>query len=79
EVIEADIVISCAGLWGPKLARELLGMDIPMLPVEHGFGFSQPIESLAGLDDATEVARPMIRHQDHGMYLREWGSRIAIG
>ncbi|GAA1189385.1 GcvT family protein [Nesterenkonia xinjiangensis] len=79
DVIDADIVITCAGLWGPKLARELLGMDIPMLPVEHGFGFSTPVDSLTSLDEQTEVARPMIRHQGHGVYFREWGSRIAIG
>ncbi len=79
EVIPADIVISCAGLWGPKLAREMLGIDLPMLPVEHGFGFSRPLESLAGLDERTEVVRPMLRHQDHAMYFREWGDRIAVG
>lgn len=79
ETIPADIVISCAGLWGPKMARQMLGLDLPMLPVEHGFGFSRPLESLAGLDERTEVVKPMLRHQDHAMYFREWGSRIAIG
>lgn len=79
EVIPADIVISCAGLWGPKMAREMLGIDLPMLPVEHGFGFSRPVGSLAGLDEHTEVVKPMLRHQDHAMYFREWGNRIAIG
>lgn len=77
--LEADLVISCAGLWGPGAAREMLGIEIPMLPVEHGFGFSQPVSSLRGLDEPTEVVKPMLRHQDHAMYLREWGQRIAIG
>jgi glycine cleavage system aminomethyltransferase T/glycine/D-amino acid oxidase-like deaminating enzyme len=79
ETLEADIVVSCAGLWGPKLARQTLGMDIPMLPVEHGFGFSQPVASLADMDPQTEVVKPMLRHQGHAMYFREWGDRIAIG
>lgn len=79
EVIAADVVVSCAGLWGPKMAREVLGIDIPMLPVEHGFGFSLPVESLADMDSTTEVVKPMLRHQDHAMYLREWDNRIAIG
>ncbi|GAB3847107.1 GcvT family protein [Nesterenkonia populi] len=77
--IEADIVIAAAGLWGPGMARELLGFEIPMLPVEHGFGFSTSVPQLAGLDDRTETVRPMLRHQDHAMYLREWGRRIAVG
>lgn len=79
ETLPAEVVVSCAGLWGPGLARELLGFEIPMLPVEHGFGFSRPADQLAGPDEKTEVVRPMLRHQDHAMYLREWGQRIAIG
>lgn len=79
DLLPADIVISCAGLWGPGLARELLGVEIPMLPVEHGLGFSMPVRSLTDLDTETEVARPMLRHQDHAMYLREWGDRIVVG
>lgn len=79
ERIAADVVVSATGLWGPGMARELLGFEIPMLPVEHGFGFSTQLPQLADLDDTTETQRPMLRHQGHGMYLREWGSRIAVG
>ncbi len=79
EVLTADVVVCCAGLWGPGMARDMLGIDIPMLPVEHGFGFSAPVPSVSSLDAATEVARPMLRHQDFAMYLREWGDRIAVG
>lgn len=78
--IKADIVISCAGLWGPGVSRELLGFEIPMQPMEHGFGYSTPVPSLAGknsvLDEAT---RPMLRHQDFSLYLREYVDRIGIG
>ncbi|MCP3424977.1 FAD-dependent oxidoreductase [Rothia sp. AR01] len=79
ETLPADVVVSCAGLWGPKMARRMLGTDLPMLPVEHGFGFSTPVPSLTDVDAATEVVRPMLRHQGHAMYFREWGDRIAIG
>ncbi|WP_300344199.1 FAD-dependent oxidoreductase [Nesterenkonia sp.] len=79
EVIPADVVVCCAGLWGPGMARDLLGMEIPMLPVEHGFGLSRPVPALTALDAKTEVVKPMLRHQDHAMYFREWGDRIAIG
>ncbi len=80
DVIGADVVISCAGLWGPGLARDLLGgIELPMMPMEHGFAWSTPLRSLAGLDLDTEMVRPMLRHQDAAMYLREWGDTIAIG
>lgn len=79
ETIGADVVISCAGLWGPGLARDLLGFELPMMPMEHGFAWSTPLPSLAGLGDDVEVERPMIRHQDAALYLREWADTIAIG
>lgn len=79
QILEAEVVISAAGLWGPKLSRALLGFEIPMLPVEHGFGFSTPVQQLPQIDEAEEVRGPMIRHQDHAMYFREWGDRIALG
>lgn len=77
ETLPADVVLLCTGLWGPGMAREQLGLELPMLPVEHGFGFSLP--TTTGVDAATEVIKPMLRHQDCAMYLREWGDRIAVG
>lgn len=79
QLIPAEFVIAAAGLWGPGLSRDLLGFDIPMLPVEHGFAFSETLPQLRHIDEATEVIAPMIRHQGHAMYFREWGQRIAIG
>lgn len=79
DVIGADIVISAAGLWGPAMARELLGFELPMMPMAHGFGWSEPIGSLAAMPDDVEVIKPMLRHQDFAMYLREWGHTIGIG
>ncbi|MGJ9425330.1 FAD-dependent oxidoreductase [Nesterenkonia halotolerans] len=77
ETLSADVVLLCTGLWGPGMARDQLGLDLPMLPVEHGLGFSLPAPT--GVDAATEVVKPMLRHQDFAMYLREWGDRIAVG
>ncbi|WP_261624854.1 GcvT family protein [Nesterenkonia marinintestina] len=79
QTLDADVVVSCTGLWGPGAAREMLDLDIAMVPVEHGFGFSLPAPAVTDLDEGTEVGRPMLRHQDFAMYLREWGDRICIG
>lgn len=80
EHLPADLVISCAGLWGPQVARDLLGFDLPMRPVEHGFGFSEPLDSLRGrIGPIEELQRPMLRHQDFSMYVREYVDRIGIG
>lgn len=78
--VEADVVVACAGLWGPGVAKRLLGFELPMLPIEHCFGYSQPVPSLEGLnDEVDECKRPMLRHQDFAMYLREFNDRIGIG
>ena len=79
DVVPADIVIFSAGLWGPALARDLLGFELPMMPMEHGAGRSEPVPSLTTLSDEAEVARPMLRHQDFAMYLRDWGYTISVG
>lgn len=79
QTVDAEVVVSAAGLWGPGLSRELLGFEIPQLAVEHGFGFSAPLPQLEHIDEAAEVIRPMVRHQDYAMYFREWGHRIALG
>lgn len=80
EMVAAEIVVCCAGLWGPGVAKNLLGFELPMLPVEHGFGFSRQVPSLAGLnDELDEAKRPILRHQDFSMYFREYNDIIGIG
>ncbi|MGH3086790.1 MAG: NAD(P)/FAD-dependent oxidoreductase, partial [Rubrobacteraceae bacterium] len=34
--IEAEIVLSCAGMWGPKLGR-MVGMTVPLTPMQHQY------------------------------------------
>lgn len=80
EHIPADIVISAAGLWGPGVSRELLGFEVPQQPFEHGFGYSKPLPSLRGrYTELEEASRPLLRHQDFSLYVREYVDRIGIG
>ncbi|WP_449279099.1 GcvT family protein [Leucobacter sp. GX24907] len=75
----ADIVVSCAGFWGPNIGK-MVGTSIPLLPLGHQFAWTKPVESLIGAnryDDAT--SRPILRYQDRDLYFREWGDRIGIG
>ncbi|WOF23464.1 FAD-dependent oxidoreductase [Microbacterium betulae] len=80
EHVPADVVVSCAGLWGPGISRDVLGFELPMQPMEHGFGHSGPVPSLAGRNTPLdETSRPMLRHQDFSLYLREYVDRIGVG
>lgn len=76
--IEADIVVVCAGLWGPGLGK-LLGLELPMVPMEHCSSHTSVLPSLAGFCEEVEIDLPMVRHQATGSYLRQMGDRLTWG
>ncbi|MGJ5724218.1 GcvT family protein [Brevibacterium sp. H602] len=77
--IPADIVVSCAGFWGPKIG-EMVGTPIPLLPLGHQFAWTTEVPSLVGANELPAGAkRPILRYQDKDLYYREWGERIGIG
>ncbi|MGO1885036.1 MAG: GcvT family protein [Citricoccus sp.] len=76
---QADIVVSCAGFWGPNLGR-MVGTEIPLLPLAHQFAWTTQVPSLAGVNELPSGAsRPILRYQDRDLYYREWGDTIGIG
>ena len=78
-VIEADIVVSCAGFWGPAIGA-MVGMDVPLLPLAHQYAKTGQIAELVGRnDEASEIGMPILRHQDADLYFREHVDRIGIG
>lgn len=79
EVIEADIVVSCAGFWGPVIG-EMIGLTVPLLPLAHQYVTTDALPELAGRNTGTNGATlPILRHQDKDLYYREHGDRIGIG
>ena len=76
----ADLVVSCAGFWGPKVAR-MAGLELPLLPMAHQYVRTTPVAALAGrrADPLTEALLPILRHQDRDLYFREHEDRIGIG
>lgn len=77
-VLEADVVVVCAGLWGPGLGK-MLGLELPMVPMEHCSSSTSPVQSLAGSSEEEEVSLPMVRHQATGSYFRQYGERLLWG
>ena len=77
--ISADIVVSCAGFWGPEIGA-MVGMDIPLLPLAHQYAKTDQIPDLVGRNtDAAEAGLPILRHQDQDLYFREHVDRLGIG
>ncbi|MDH6142749.1 glycine cleavage system aminomethyltransferase T/glycine/D-amino acid oxidase-like deaminating enzyme [Kitasatospora sp. GP30] len=75
----ADVVVSCAGFWGPKIGR-MAGLTVPLVPLAHQYARTTPVPALAGHNsEALEASKPILRHQDRDLYYREHGDRIGIG
>ncbi|HEY0498345.1 MAG TPA: FAD-dependent oxidoreductase [Kutzneria sp.] len=71
DTFAADIVVSCAGFWGPAVG-ELVGLTVPLTPLAHQYAKTTPIAGLTG-------RFPILRHQDRDLYYREHGDRLGIG
>ena len=74
--IDADIVVCCAGIWGPKVAA-MVGLTLPLTPLGHQMGWTAPVPALAGA--TREATLPILRHQGQDLYYREKFDTIGIG
>ncbi len=74
--IKTDLVVSCAGIWAPRVG-EMAGVPIPLSPVEHLYAVTTPLPELAGATE--EISLPLLRHQDRSMYFRQVGECYGIG
>ncbi|MGW7383162.1 GcvT family protein [Streptomyces sp. NPDC054794] len=74
--IPADIVVCCAGIWGPKIAR-MAGLNLPLTPLAHQLAWTGPVPALAGQTE--EAVRPILRHQDGDLYYRDRFDTLGIG
>ena len=75
--IETETVLSCAGMWGPRIGR-MAGAFVPLLtPMQHQYAWTTPVPGLEGA--VGESDHVILRHQDHSMYFRQEGERYGIG
>ena len=74
--IAADIVVCCAGIWGPTVAA-MVGMTLPLTPLEHQLAWTTPLPALAGA--SREATLPILRHQDQDLYYRERFDTLGVG
>ena len=72
----ADIVVSCAGIWGPKVGR-MFGMAKAFQPLAHQLAWTDDIPSLA--DQTEEITIPIMRHQEKDLYYRQRFNGMGIG
>ncbi|MFJ8961577.1 FAD-dependent oxidoreductase [Lentzea sp. NPDC102401] len=79
DTFAADIVVSCVGMWGPRIGR-MVDLDIPLVPMAHQYAKTAPLPVLKGVNtELSEMSKPLLRHQDADLYFREHVDRIGIG
>ncbi|NKX51236.1 FAD-binding oxidoreductase, partial [Arthrobacter deserti] len=62
-IFPADIVVCCAGFWGPKVGA-MVGMAVPLLPLAHQYVKTTPVEELKGRNELPNGAGlPILRFQ----------------
>ena len=69
--IRAEIVVNAAGQWAKQIGR-MVGVDLPIVPLEHQFLVTEPVEELSSL----EVELPVLRELGR-LILRSRGGRWA--
>ena len=72
----ADVVIACAGIWGPKVG-DMIGMPTALQPLAHQLAWTEDIDSLSDQED--ECTIPLLRNQDHDLYYRQRGKGLGVG
>ena len=71
--IGAEVVVAAAGIWSRHLAR-LLGISLPLIPLEHQYAASGPIKELR-----PDRPIPNVRDPDQLIYFRQDGDRLVMG
>ncbi|HZZ52592.1 MAG TPA: FAD-dependent oxidoreductase [Pseudonocardia sp.] len=74
--LAAEIVVCCAGIWGPTIAA-MVGLTLPLTPLAHQLAWTGQVPALAGQTE--EALRPILRHQDADLYYRERYDCLGIG
>jgi dimethylglycine dehydrogenase len=72
--ISAEHVVNAAGTWCREIG-DMMGIDLPVVPMLHQYIVSDRIEAFAGL----ERELPMIRDPDESWYLRMERDGVIIG
>lgn len=75
-IFPADIIVSCAGIWGPKIGA-MVGMSKALQPLAHQLCYMKPMPELASYH--TEAELPVLRHQGSDLYFRQRGQAMAVG
>lgn len=70
----AEYVVNAAGLWAREVG-ELAGIELPLLPMEHQYLVTEPVDAIRVLGKEM----PLTRDYDRGFYMRQEGEGLMVG
>ena len=76
--IACEHVVSCTGNYARKTG-EMVGLDIPVIPVEHQFIVTEPHPEIMARKEQGLPEMGVLREPDSGYYLREEAGGLLLG
>jgi glycine cleavage system T protein len=71
--IKTEVAVVAAGIWSPRIGR-LLGVPIPLVPMQHQYAMTAPLPALSG-----GARFPNLRDPDKLVYFRQDGESLVLG
>lgn len=72
--IRAEVVVNAAGQWARGVGR-LVGVDLPIVPLQHHYVVTEPLAVVEGL----ERELPVLRDTEASFYVRQEGPGLLVG
>jgi dimethylglycine dehydrogenase len=72
--IRAEVVVNAAGQWARQVGQ-LVGLDVPIVPLEHHYLLTEPLAEVGEL--TSEL--PILRDPEASFYVREEGGALLVG
>ena len=73
-VINAEVVVNAGGLWARELGR-MVGIELPLLPMEHQYVITEELQEI--IDHDGELAVTI--DYEGGVYTRQEGNSLLVG
>ncbi len=76
--ITCDVVISCTGNYARETGR-MVGLELPVVPVEHQYIVTGPIAELAEYNRVGNPEMAVLRESDASYYMRQEADGLILG
>ncbi len=76
--ITCDVVVSCTGNYARQTGR-MVGLELPVVPVEHQFIVTGPIKELVEYNKSGNPEMAVLRESDASYYMRQEADGLILG